>query len=122
MDVPRLLLIAATALALGPTIPVAQAQNKDAVSTQSVREPGPPKPMGPPKPWKFVRGLGRVLDLSKPPVVIDEPGLYVIQQHWQFSRTTTLPTGAIQITADEVTLDLHSFTISVPQDALYRLR
>ncbi len=112
MAVSRLFLIAASALA-GLAIPVAHSQDKDAVSTQSVREPGPPKPMGPPKPWKEVRGFGRVLDLSKPPVVIDEPGLYAIQHSWLFPQATTFVVPElIQITADDVTLDLHGFTIS----------
>ncbi len=69
--------------------------------------------MGPPKPWKEVRGFGRVLDLSKPPVVIDEPGLYAIQHSWLFPQATTFVVPElIQITADDVTLDLHGFKIS----------
>ncbi len=75
--------------------------------------------MGPPKPWKEVRGFGRVLDLSKPPVVIDEPGLYAIQQSWLFPPATTdVVPELIQITADDVTLDLHGFRISADIRAL----
>ena len=126
MDVSRLLFIAAAALALDLAIPAAQAQDKDAASAQAVRAPGPPKPMGPPKPWREVRGFGRVLDLSKPPVVIDEPGLYAIQRNWMFPPAVADVTPElIQITADEVTLDLHGFEISSPDQrrrASYALR
>jgi hypothetical protein len=109
MDASRLVLVAAAVLALGLVIPVAHAQDDDAALSHSARPPGPPKP------WKQVRGFGRVLDLSKPPVVIDEPGLYALQQDWRFPSAVTdavFPEGLIQITADDVTLDLHGFTIS----------
>jgi hypothetical protein len=113
MDVSRLFVIAAAALVLG--IPAAHAQDDDAVAAQSARAPGPPKP------WKQVRGLGRVLDLSKPPVVIDEPGLYAIQQDWLFSRAATAAVRElIQIKADDVTLDLHGFRISTELDSFGR--
>ena len=111
MDVSRLFLIVAAALGLAIT--AAQAQDKDTVSARSAQARGPAKP------WRFVRGLGRVLDLSKPPVVIDEPGLYAIQQSWRFPRATTdVVSELIQITADDVTLDLHGFTISTELIAL----
>ena len=109
MDAPRLVLVAAAVFALGLVIPVANAQDDDAAFAHSTRAPGSPKP------WKQVRGFGRVLDLSKPPVVIDEPGLYAIQQDWRFPSAVAdavFPDGLIQITADDVTLDLHGFTIS----------
>ena len=68
---------------------------------------------GPTKPWKQVRGFGRVLNLSNPPVVIDEPGLYAIDRDWLIPRATTaVVTERIQITADDVTIDLHGFEIS----------
>jgi hypothetical protein len=111
MDVSRLVLVAAAVLV---TIPIAYAQDDDAVVAHSARAPGPPKP------WKQVRGFGRVLDLSKPPVVIDEPGLYAIQQDWRFPSAVAdaaFPDGLIQIMADDVTLDLHGFTISAENNA-----
>jgi hypothetical protein len=53
-----------------------------------------------------------VLDLTNPPVVIDEPGLYAIDRDWQIPRTTAEAVPElIQITADNVTLDLHGFEI-----------
>jgi hypothetical protein len=105
MDVSRLVLVAAAALV--PTVPVGHAQDNYPVGAQSIRAPGSAKP------WKEVRGFGRVLDLSKPPIVIDEPGLYAIQQSWRFTSAAmaALP-EIIRITADDVTLDLHGFTIS----------
>ena len=111
MDASRLLLIAVVALGLGLAIPAAQAQDKDTVSAQW-RRTGPPQPMGPAKPWKHVRGFGRVLDLRKPPVVIDEPGLYAIQQNGGSRGDDGVVPELIQITADDVTLDLHGFTVS----------
>ena len=106
MDVPRLLL-AAVVVCLGFAGPAAQAQDDDEVTAQSAQARGPVKP------WKHVRGFGRVLDLSKPPVVIDEPGLYAIQRNWKIPRAVADVTPElIQITADEVTLDLHGFEIS----------
>jgi hypothetical protein len=104
MDASRLVLLAAAVLVM---VPVGHAQDDDAVAARSAQAPGPAKP------WKQVRGLGRVLDLGKPPVVIDEPGLYAIQQNWRFPRATTeVCPELIQITADGVTLDLHGFTVA----------
>ena len=106
MDVKSFILVAAASL--GFAIPVANAQDDEEVAAQSVQARGPVKP------WKFVRGLGRVLDLSHPPVVIDEPGLYAIQRNWQFPQATTqVVTEPITITADNVVLNLHGFGISV---------
>jgi len=105
MDISRLVLVAAAALVLA--VPVTYAQDDDAVAAQLARAPAPPKP------WREIRGFGRVLDLSEPPVVIDEPGLYAIQQDWLFPRAAAeVVPELIQITADDVTLDLHGFTIS----------
>lgn len=68
---------------------------------------------GPAKPWKQVRGFGRVLDFRKLPVVIDEPGLYAIDRNWEFPKSAANGfAGEIQITADDVTVDLHGFSIS----------
>ena len=82
MDASRLLLVAAAVLALAASAVLAQdrAQDRDVVAAQSPRVPGAVKP------WKNVRGFGRVLDLSVSPVVIDEPGLYAIDRNWQFAR------------------------------------
>jgi hypothetical protein len=108
MDVPRLLLIAAAGVAAS-VVPPAQAQPDDPEALAAEAR-GAPKPW---KPWKHVRGSGRVLDLSMPPVVIDEPGPYAIQQNWRFPpATTAVVTELIQITANNVTLDLHGFEIS----------
>jgi hypothetical protein len=59
-----------------------------------------------------------VLNLSNPPVVIDEPGLYAIDRDWVIPDTTTaVVPELIQITADDVSLDLHGFKIiAVPPD------
>jgi hypothetical protein len=70
---------------------------------------------GPTKPWKEVRGVGRVLDLSKPPVVIDEPGLYALQRDWDLTGFQ-LGGDVIHITADNVTLDLQGFGIAIRLD------
>jgi hypothetical protein len=54
-----------------------------------------------------------VLDLRTLPVVIDEPGLYAIDRNWQISRSAvSAHPEPIQITADNVTLDLHGYKIS----------
>jgi hypothetical protein len=76
---------------------------------------GPPAlaQQDPPKPWKQVRGFGRVLNLTTLPVVIDEPGVYAIDRDWHLDRAAA-PNGGelIRITADDVTLDLHGFEIT----------
>jgi hypothetical protein len=105
MDVLRVFLAAVACL--GFAGPVAQAQDVDpeAVATEMARATGPAKP------WKHVRGFGRVLDLRNPPVVIDQPGLYAIDRNWRFPGSDNVLSGLIQITANEVTLDLHGFAI-----------
>ena len=101
MDVARWLLAAVLSLAfIGPA---AYAQSDGQIAAQRAK--------GPVKPWRQVRGFGRVLDLSNLPLVIDEPGLYAIDRSWLIEQ----PSGVselIQITADSVTLDLHGFEIS----------
>ena len=67
------------------------------------------------KPWKHIRGVGRVLDLTKLPVVIDEPGLYALQRDWELTGYR-LGGDVIHITADNVTLDLHGFRIGIGLD------
>jgi hypothetical protein len=105
METSRLILAAAAAFV--PTVPVTYAQDGAAVASESVRAPGPRRP------WKHVRGFGRVLDLSKPPVVIDEPGLYAVDRNWRFTAATMDGVAElITITAEDVTFDLHGFTIS----------
>jgi hypothetical protein len=105
MDGTRLLLVAAGCCALAG--PVALAQSDGEIAAQAAR------PNGAPKPWKNVRGFGRVLDLTKLPLVIDEPGLYAIDRNWELPDSAANLTldGLIQITADDVTLDLHGFEI-----------
>ena len=106
MDVPRSLL--AAVVCCGFAAPLAQAQDVDpeAVAAEMARAKGPAKP------WKHVRGFGRLLDLRKPPVVIDEPGLYAIDRNWDLAESANGSAGLIQITAEGVTLDLHGFDIS----------
>src|SRR5688572_15693684 len=107
MDVARLLRVAAAVAVAVLAIPVADAQDDEEIAAQASVARGAPKP------WKFVRGLGRVLDLSRLPVVIDEPGNYAIQRNWQIpSAASQVNTELIRITADNVTLDLHGFEIS----------
>ena len=67
------------------------------------------------KPWKNVRGVGRVLDLTKLPLVIDEPGLYALQRDWVLTGYR-LGGELIRVTADNVTLDLHGFKIEIRLD------
>jgi hypothetical protein len=110
MDVPRLLLAAVVCLAF--TGPAALAQDDEEIVAQSARVKGPIKP------WKQVRGFGRVLDLRTLPVVIDEPGLYAIDRNWQLSQSAvSVYPEPIKITADNVTLDLHSYAISTDINA-----
>ena len=104
MGVSKLVLVAAAALGLG--LPAAEAQNVDELAVESAQGRGALKP------WKNVRGFGRVLDLSKFPVVIDEPGLYAIDRNWRIPPAATAATlELIRITASGVTLDLHEFQI-----------
>jgi hypothetical protein len=104
MDASRVLLVAVAIVGLGASTVLAQ--DRAIVAAQSARAPGPVKP------WKNVRGFGRVLDLSTSPVVIDEPGLYAIDRDWEFPReAASVNSDLIRITADDVTLDLHGFTI-----------
>jgi hypothetical protein len=70
------------------------------------------------KPWKSVRGVGRVLDLTKLPVVIDEPGLYTLQRDWVLTGYQ-LGGDVVQITANNVTLDLHGFSIGIRLDDIH---
>jgi len=68
-----------------------------------------------PKPWKYVRGFGRVLDLTKLPVVIDEPGHYALQRDWNLTGYR-LGGDVISITADNVEIDLEGFDIQIRLD------
>jgi hypothetical protein len=52
----------------------------------------------------------RVLDLSRVPVVIAEPGVYVLDRSWRVFPGSQ--DGAIIITANDVTLDLQGFELS----------
>ncbi|HEY3519107.1 MAG TPA: hypothetical protein VGL98_18800 [Gammaproteobacteria bacterium] len=101
MGIVKPLLAAAV---LGFAVPAAQAQVE--VSVQGAPAHGALKP------WRDVRGFGRVLDLSKLPVVIDEPGLYAIDRDWRIPRAAAdVNPELICITVDGVTLDLHGFGI-----------
>jgi hypothetical protein len=51
----------------------------------------------------------RILDLSSVPVVITEPGLYVLDRDWRLGAF--LLDGVVQITANNVTLDLQGFRL-----------
>jgi hypothetical protein len=63
--------------------------------------PPPPPPAG-----------ARVLDLSRTPAEITEPGVYVLSQNWVVSDLAP-PNGIIVITANGVTLDLQGFELVV---------
>jgi hypothetical protein len=52
----------------------------------------------------------RILDLSKGPVMIDSPGLYLLHRSWSLPEPEPGAT-LISISADEVVLDLQGFTI-----------
>ena len=73
---------------------------------------------GPSKPWKEVRGVGRVLDFTKLPVVIDEPGRYALQRDWDLTGYQ-LGGDVIRITANDVTLDLHGFSVGIRLDDIH---
>lgn len=110
MGVSKLALVAAAALGL--VIPATQAQDDAELAVETAQARGVPKP------WKNVRGIGRVLDLTKLPLVIDEPGLYAIDRNWQIPRSSTAANPElIRITAERVTLDLHGFRISADINA-----
>jgi hypothetical protein len=106
MDVVRSVLGAV--VFLGLTVPTFAQTDKEVA--MEAAQPG-----GATKPWRHVRGFGRVLNLTKLPLVIDEPGLYAIDRNWRIEQ----PGGVfelIQITADSVTLDLHGFEIAADID------
>jgi hypothetical protein len=107
MDVTRWVCIALASI--GFSAATAHAQSSGQLAVQAAQKPGPVKP------WKQVTGLGRVLDLSKPPVVIDEPGLYALQRDWDLTGYE-LGGDIIRITANNVTLDLHGFGIGIRLD------
>jgi hypothetical protein len=107
MDVTRLVCIALASL--GCVTGTAHAQSSGQLAAQAAQRPGPVKP------WKQVTGFGRVLDLSNPPVVIDEPGLYALQRDWVLTGYQ-LGGDIIRVTADNVTLDLHGFGITIRLD------
>ncbi len=105
MDGRRVLLVAV--VCLGFAGPAAYSQDDEDVIAQSARAKGQIKP------WKQIRGFGRVLDLRTLPVVIDEPGLYAIDRNWQLSESAvSVYPEPIKIAADDVTLDLPSYKIS----------
>lgn len=54
---------------------------------------------------------GRVLDLSQVPVVLTDPGLYVLDRSWNVVSPT--PDGAIIVGNSNVTLDLRGFDLTV---------
>jgi len=63
-------------------------------------------------PWKVQAGY-RVLDLSRVPIVIDEPGRYAIDRDWNVGLDpVTGPGTLIRITADNVSVDLRGFAIT----------
>jgi hypothetical protein len=107
MYVARVLLLAA-GVAVGLTAPLtAQAQQAGQNAAPAAQARAPQKP------WRQVLGIGRVLDLTNPPIVIDEPGLYAIQKNWQIPAAATQANAElIRITANDVTLDLHGFKIT----------
>jgi hypothetical protein len=110
MGIAQTASIAAAAFAFAA--PAAQAQIADELAVSG----GPQH--GAPKPWRSVRGFGRVLDLTKLPVVIDEPGIYAIDRSWQFSAAATAGNSElIRIAANGVTLDLHGFDLSADINA-----
>ena len=103
MDVARL--VFGAVVFLGFAVPTAFAQTDKEAAMAAAKAGGATKP------WRNVRGFGRVLNLTQLPLVIDEPGLYAIDRSWLIEQ----PSGVfelIQITADSVTLDLHGFDIS----------
>lgn len=51
----------------------------------------------------------RTLDLTRVPIEITEPGLYVLDRNWSVGPATE---GVIVVTADNVTLDLQGFELS----------
>lgn len=69
------------------------------------KHPGEP----PHRPWKLQAGY-RVLDLSKVPLVIDEPGRYAIGRDWNVDLA--MPGTLLGIVADDVTIDFRGFTVT----------
>ena len=69
-----------------------------------------PNPAGPAHPpWKLQGGY-RVLDLSRVPIVIDQPGRYAIDRDWNVHVVE--PGTLIHIVADNVTVDFRGFAIA----------
>ena len=62
-------------------------------------------------PWKLQAGY-RVLDLSRVPIVVDEPGRYAIDRDWNVDLAEPGPGTLIHIVADNVTVDLRGFAIT----------
>jgi hypothetical protein len=54
----------------------------------------------------------QVLDLSRTPVEIVQPGVYVLNRNWD-ALFNVSPNSAIHITADDVTLDMQGFDLLV---------
>lgn len=62
------------------------------------------------RPWRLQAGY-RVLNLSKVPIVVDEPGRYALDRDWNVDLYEPGAT-IIRIVADNVTLDFRGFAIS----------
>ncbi len=60
-------------------------------------------------PWRVESGY-RILDLSKLPLVIDEPGRYALKRDWNVDLDA--PGTLIEIPADKVSIDFRGFTIA----------
>jgi hypothetical protein len=57
---------------------------------------------------------GRILDFSGTlPVVIDQPGSYVLDRNWDLNGPVDGHEVAVELRADEVTVDLRGFTIDL---------
>jgi hypothetical protein len=54
----------------------------------------------------------KVLHLMAPHIVIDQPGMYVLDRNWSIPG----PGAIIEITADNVVFDLRGFSIEMPSD------
>lgn len=64
---------------------------------------------GPKAPWRVENGY-RILDLSKLPLVIDEPGRYALKRDWNVDLDA--PGTLIEIVADKVSIDFRGFAIA----------